>query len=254
MMELDDFVETSVYRAIEATVKTGLDLQQNVALDGPAGSGKGCALRYLFDCRDGPSRMFTVDAAIGHNTTYLIQQLCESYNIGAGQSRAISFGRFIKHARDYFYNERQVVVFDEAQNMKLETVKDIANLSTDHGLNITFVFCGNRDILNITKSTSAAFLQLDRRIKVRKSIKSLEPGDADAIVQAFGTDDAEVRRMARAIGEHFYIDGIVTVLQNAQRIADGKPIRAQHVRDVVDDYFPQYRAAITTKAVRTAVA
>jgi DNA transposition AAA+ family ATPase len=239
-----EFVETSVSRAILDAVHQGCELGENVAIDGPAGCGKSFTLKRWFGgCGADPFRMFTVDAAIGGNTTYLLSQLCDSYGVSPGQHRALSLKRFISHAEDYFFCERQVIVFDEAQNMKAETVKDLANLSVDHKLNITFVFCGNTNILKTINTAPAAYLQRNRRINIRTSLKALTSADADAFSTAFGVDDAEARRMVRAIGQHFHADGIVRVLRNTKRLADGKPIRAALIQGVIDDFFHHYNVA-----------
>lgn len=249
-----EFVKTSVSERILNLVNLACASGDNAAILGVAGCGKSFALRHYFDGNgDDACRMFTVDSSVGHNSTYLIEQLCDSYGVQAGKSRAESLRRFISHAQDYFYGDRQVIVFDEAQNLKIDFFKDLANLSCDHALNITVVFCGNPNLLKTTNSSKADFLQRDRRVKQRTLINMIEDADADALAKAFGVEDAEVCRMARAIGAHFYIDGVVTILQAARRCADGKPIRAQHAREALD-LFPQYRSAIAAKVVRTAVA
>lgn len=242
-----DFVETSVSKRIEQAVNLAVALGENAAISGAPGIGKSTALRWLFDgAGECPFRFFTLDKAIGQNITHLLQQICESYNISAGHSRAICYDRFKRHGRDYFYNEHQIIVLDEAQNLKVDALKDLANLKFDHALNLTFVFCGNEELLNTVNSKQAAFYSLNRRIKQRTTINTIQDSDAVMLIQEFGVNDEQIVRIAQEIGRSFFVDGIVTTMKAAARLAGGGNITLQHVLDALDVY-PQYKSAITRR-------
>lgn len=189
-----EFVSTSVSTRILDLISLASQLEDNAAIYGVPGIGKTFVLKHYFNgSGSDPFRMFTLDRASGLNSTYVINQLCESYGLQAAQSRATSLDRFRRHAEDYFYGDRQIIVFDEAQNLKIETLKDFANLNHDHALNITFVFCGNAELLKTVNSAKAEFYSLTRRIKQRTTVNTIEDADADAIAKAwvrFGQDVA----------------------------------------------------------------
>lgn len=84
-----DFVETSVSERIVDTIDLAVKMGDNVAIFGAPGIGKSSALRWMYDgTGHSPSRVFTLDNSIGKNATHVLQQLCESYGISAGHSRA----------------------------------------------------------------------------------------------------------------------------------------------------------------------
>jgi DNA transposition AAA+ family ATPase len=239
-----DFVSTSVSERILDLINLASQLEDNAAIYGVPGVGKTFALKHYFNgSGDDPFRMFTLDRAAGLNSTYVINQLCDSYGISPAHSRATSFDRFRRYAEDYFYGERQIIIFDEAQNLKIETLKDFANLNHDHALNITFVFCGNAELLKTVSSKKADFYSLTRRIKQRTTINTIEDRDADALAAAFGVDDKRILQTLRNVGQQDYVDGIVSLMRAAQQFAAGKPINIQHINDAFDVY-PHYRSAL----------
>jgi hypothetical protein len=93
-------------------------------------------------------------------------------------------------------------------------------------------------------NSDARFDQLRRRVQIRNSIEKLTDADADAFSTAFGAEQADARRIVRAIGQRHHAHGMATVLKAARRMAGDAPIRAQHLRDTINDFFPHYQGVL----------
>ncbi len=126
-----------------------------------------------------------------------------------------------------------LLIVDEAQSLNDNAVNQLRYFLDIYGVGIALL--GNEELYGRFGGSKAtpAYAQIHRRIG--KRLRRLQPtqGDIDAIVEAWGAADPEVRQMARAIGRKpGALSQITKTLQLAGMYAagEGQPLAAKHVR------------------------
>lgn len=242
------FVEISTCKLIHNRINLARRTRENVAITGAAGVGKSMALQQYVDRAEyGTAHLFTVSAALGKTAGTLFGMIAERIGAPTGSNPAATLNALKRHMYDIFYDEMSaVLIFDEAQNIKLETLRDLLTLTDAPGMFLTIVFSGNPQVLRIVNTAKNGFEQIGRRLQFRLSIDGVTHEDADLIADAFEVHDDSSRRLLRAVSEAAHVAGVVTILKLAREIADDKPIDIGHLHASID-LFPQYRSAIAKR-------
>lgn len=229
------FVETSVSRDIFRTIDLARELQKNGAIVGRPGVGKSCALIAYKAQMDGVVLM-TATAVLGNALRDLLRELSDI--LGVHTSGSIANVQRQMHSYNF---SGIVLIIDEAQNLKLQAFRELLHLGDFTGL--CLIFCGNDEVLKRVNTDKGAFAQINRRVPIRAEVNSILDDDADALASAFGVEGIDAHKMLRQIGRAYHTDGVVSVLEIAQRFAGGKTIKAELVRRACEP-FPQYRSAV----------
>jgi len=242
---MKELVETSVYRSICATIDMAMEMRENAIIIGAPGVGKTIALKaYTSDCVN--IARLTITKSTARRMKDILANLCEEMDIPAWRCESVrEFDLYIKR----FHIGEWVVIVDEAQALPNDTLRELLTFSPLDDGPLQFVFCGNDESLKQINAESGALAQISRRIKYRAIINSIYDDDSDALTKSFDVVDAKAYEKMRAVGRHFHADGVVSVLNLAQRFAGQKTIELSHILDALD-ILTQYRSALEAKPRR----
>lgn len=242
------FVETSVSRDIFKTIDLARDFNKCGAIVGCPGAGKSRALRAYVDqakmTRTDPyhrlAHLMTVTAVTGNALRDLFRELADVLGFYVTGSIADMQRQMLR----YDLSDK-VLIIDEAQNLKLQAYREVLHLHDSAGLVI--IFCGNEEVLRRVSTSKGAFAQISRRVPIRIEVNCILDEDADRIANAFGVEGMDAYRLMRRIGAAYHVDGVVSVLEIARRLAGTGTIQATHINSVCDA-FPHFRQAISRPA------
>lgn len=236
MMETP-FIETTIAKRVFGIIDLARRTGENAAIVGEPGVGKTRAVSAYAETRAG-SYLMTVNAVTGNALRDLLRELSGVLGIYARGSIADIQRNMLQYDLSSY-----VLIIDEAQNLKLQALRELLNLHDHAGMRI--VFCGNRDVLRRVNVDTGPLAQISDRIGLREQIECIPTEDADAIANSFGVEGMDAYRLARAIGTRFRARALVRVLNGARELAGdrAKTIRASHIRSSIDLY-PQYRDAL----------
>jgi DNA transposition AAA+ family ATPase len=247
-MASNQLVETSVSRLLFETCDKARERNWNAAIIGPTGVGKTRSLTAYAEAHP-DTHLFCMTAVTGNALRDLLLALAEMLGVYVPEHRPI--GEVQRRMFQYDLSDR-LLIFDEAQNLKHYAFREVLNLHDFAGLPI--VFCGNDQLLKRVNVETGAFAQISDRIALREHVDGLTEADCDALAEPFGLDGLDAQRLVRSLGTRFRARAIMRVLTDArQHAGERKPIKAQHIREAVE-LFPQYRAALSLKPVRSGVA
>lgn len=230
------FVETSVSRDIFRTIDLARELQKNGAIVGRPGVGKSVALHEYRNRSRGAAALVTATAVSGNALRDLLTELSDVLGLHTSGSIA----NMQRQMHTYDLSDRTFII-DEAQNLKLQAFRELLHLHDFSGL--CLIFCGNDEVLKRVNTDKGAFAQINRRVPIRAEVNSILDDDTDALASAFGVEGMDAHKMLRPIGRAHHTDGVVSVLEIAQRFAGGKTIKVEHIRRACEP-FPQYRSAL----------
>lgn len=244
------FVETSVAQRVSRTIDLARRMETNAAIIGVPGVGKTVALNAYKETHP-LTAMFTITPILAGSLRSLLEEMCLQVGLYSGGSISDLEHRLIKfnvplwsgHDSEMPPSSPYIVILDEAQNLPLKSLRQLLHMSVEDGGNISFVFCGNNEVLKRVNTDHGAFAQISRRVTFREPIESILEDDADLLASAFGTEGMDAYRLLRAIGAKFHADGVVRVLKMARQLGAEKVIRASHVLDAIN-VLPQFRPAI----------
>lgn len=240
------FIETTVARRIFSIIDLARSSGECAAIIGEPGVGKTRSINEYKASRPGTA-LITVNPITGNAFRDLLRELADVLGIYVSGSIAQ-----IQQQMFRYDLSGHVLIIDEAQNLKLQAMRGLQEMHDHAGLSV--IFCGNRDVLRRVNVENGPLAQISDRIGFREQIDCIPGEDADAITNGFGVEGMDAYKLARAIGMRFRARALVRVLTAARMQAgDKKTIKAEHIRNAIE-LFPQYRAAITAKAARSAVA
>lgn len=238
---IDDipFVETTIARRIFGIVELARTRGENAAIVGEPGVGKTRAIN-AYAAAHSETILMTVNAITGNALRDLLRELSELLGIFARGSIA----DIQRNMFQYDLSDR-VLIIDEAQNLKLQALREILNLRDHAGMPI--IFCGNRDVLRRVNVDTGPLAQISDRIGLREEIECIPSEDADAIANTFGVEGMDAYHLARAIGARFRARALVRVLREARQLAGEKAtIQHKHIESAIA-VFPQYQSALTRR-------
>lgn len=229
-----EFCNTTVANVISNTIEQARLLGANAAVDGPAGIGKTFALSRHNRSVDGTA-MLTATAASGNAARNLFSSLCATLHLRTNGSIADMQHSLFSYDRPGF-----VVIVDEAQNLNLQSIRELLTLyDRSH---MTVVFCGNADVIKKTRVDKGPLATIGSRIHIRRTLTGIVAEDVDAICGTFDVEGGEALALMRRVGRHSQARGVSFILRAARELADGKAIKAAHIKQIINE-FPQYRPA-----------
>jgi DNA transposition AAA+ family ATPase len=231
-----EFVTTSVAARIGETISGARRLGWNAAIVGQPGVGKTRALEH-FAATTPATYLFTVSAISGNAVVKLFRELCGVFKIHDGGTTISD----IQHRLFNYDFTGHVLLIDEAQNLKLQAIREL--LFLNDLANLSVIFCGNKEVLKRVSTDTGAFAQISSRIPFREDIDCILDADADAIANGFGLEGMDAYGLARKIAGKFHARGVVSVLTLAREFAGSKTLKAPDIRRAIE-LFPQYRAAL----------
>lgn len=240
------YLATSTFKLIHNRINLARRTRENVAITGSAGVGKTIALKSYVEAEDfGIAHFFPVTRDLGKSAGTLYEVVAESVGTTRAANPASTMRAIKKRLKEAFwdYSTPCLLVFDEAQNIKLETMRDLLTLTEDDDTFVTIVFAGNADVLKVVNTENNKFKSMGRRCQFQMTIDGVTHEDADLMADAFEVRDGACLRLLRAISEKDHISGVVTVLKIAREIAEAKPIAIDHLRASVE-LLPQFRYAL----------
>jgi DNA transposition AAA+ family ATPase len=239
------FIETSVYRIIESVADRALRLHWTAVITGAPGVGKTRALQELAERRpavDGGGRaavtIIEVNSSLGQTARGLITVVANALGYSWYHSS-------YETLRDIRPRDNEILIFDEAQNIKANLLRDLLTLNENRGL--AMMFCGNDRMLKYTHSADSALEQIGSRFHLTENILGVSADDADRITNYFNVEDKAVYLKMRDIAAVRHARGVVKVLRLAQDIAGARqPIRMSHVEDALDQ-IPHLSRAVPSR-------
>lgn len=223
-----------------------METGENAAIIGAPGVGKTMALdAYQLSLGMKVARL-TITPVLARSMREIMSELCDKLDMNTWTGESIYEMDRALHRR---YIDDWIVIVDEDQNISLDCLRQLLTFSVKDGGQLTFVYCGNEDILKQVNTDRGALAQISRRIVFRELVDSISDDDANAITNSFGVEGLDAYRTMCAVGQRFHADGIAQVLHMARRLADRETIKASHVRDALA-VFPQYRSVLEAKPKR----
>lgn len=237
------FVETSVSRRICQTADLARELGTNAAVVGAPGIGKTAALRE-YERSNPRARLIVIDHVLSKSMRHLLMALIgvESHG-GTGDIYSLE-----RHFKRYDYTNH-IYLIDEAQNLPLAHLRQLLHLSVEDGGQLTFVFCGNNEVLKRVNTDQGAFAQISRRVTFRENVDAITEEDADKLAGAYGAEGMDAFHMLRKVAARHHADGLVKVLGLARKLTRTATVSAEHIRTALD-HLPQYRAALNDVSTR----
>ena len=231
-----EFVSTSIALRIAKTITEARRFGWNAAIVGNPGVGKTRALAHCATTMP-ETYLFTVSAVTGNSFVKLFRELCFALGIYDGGSNVGDIQRRLLK-NDF---SGHVLLIDEAQNLKLQAVRELLYLNDLAHLSV--IFCGNKEVLKRVSTDTGAFAQISSRVPFRETVDCILDADADVITNTFGVEGMDAYGLTRKIGSQFHARGIVSVLTRARELAGGKTVKAAHIQAATEQ-FPQYRTAL----------
>ena len=238
---MSNFIETSVVRRITETIELSRAMFWNAAITGAPGIGKTLTIQRYVQADELNVGYLEVRPLIGGSMNLLLEALGAVVGVQRYGS-IVDLERALR--REWF--EKRVVIVDEAQNIKLNKLRQLLHLSMEDDGPFVFIFVGNDQMLKQTRTGEAAMLQVNRRIKQQVSLTAIDDDDADAVATDAGVEGIEAFKLLRKIGARFHVDGIVTVVRLARELSRSKTLRIEHLHDALE-YLPQFRSALRKK-------
>ena len=238
---MSNLIETSVVKRITETIELSRAMFWNAAITGAPGIGKTLTIKRYVQEDELNVGYLEVRPVIGGSMNLLLEEVGAVVGVKRYGS-IVDLERALR--REWF--EKRVMIIDEAQNIKLNKLRQLLHLSVEDGGPFVFVFVGNDQMLKQTRTGEAAMLQINRRIKQQVSITNIDDDDADAVAEHAGVEGIEAFKLLRKIGARFHVDGIVTVIQLARELSRSKTLRIEHLSDALD-HLPQFRSTLRKK-------
>jgi DNA transposition AAA+ family ATPase len=229
------FIETTIATRVFGIINLARTRNENAAIIGEPGVGKTRAVNAYIERQKG-AYLMTVNAVTGNALRDLLRELADLLGIYATGSIA----NILRKMLEYDLSGR-VLIIDEAQNLKLQAIRELLNLHDHAGMSI--VFCGNRDVLKRVNVEHGPLAQISDRVGLREQIECIPAEDADAITNSFGVEGMDAYELARAIGLRFKARALVRVLNAAREDAGKRTIKAAHIRQAIA-LHPQYAGVL----------
>jgi DNA transposition AAA+ family ATPase len=162
-------------------------------------------------------------------TYAMLSELAEV--MGVTEPRTIKLGSALGRR---LAGSRGLVIIDEAQHLQAAALEMLRSLSDRHQVGLALV--GNESVyarLQGGEKKQAHFAQLYSRVGMRVTQARSRPQDVDAILAAWGVEDAEQARTLRAIAaKPGGLRGLTKCLRLAGMLAagDGGPPSIHHIR------------------------
>jgi DNA transposition AAA+ family ATPase len=229
------FIETTIASRVFGIINLAKTRSENAAIIGEPGVGKTRAVNAYVQRHDG-SYLMTVNAITGNALRDLLRELASLLGIHVSGSIANTLRQMLA----YDFTGR-VLIIDEAQNLKLQAIRELLNLHDHAGMSI--VFCGNRDVLKRVNVEHGPLAQISDRVGLREQIECIPAEDADAITNSFGVEGMDAYALARAVGLRFKARALVRVLNAAREDAGKRTIKAANIRQAIA-LHPQYAGVL----------
>lgn len=225
------FVETSISRRVFLTIERSRQFGDCAAIVGLPGLGKTIAIQEYASAHPAV-RLVTATPQNAGSMISMGRALADAVRVPVERGGYSLWSDLSTRFATY---DGLTLIIDEAQNLKLNIIRQILTLNDEHRTPI--VLCGNENVLRRVSSRTGDFEQISSRIGLRVRLNSIQADDADVIVNAFGVEGMEVYRAMRAIGDKLHARGIVRVMTMARAVAgEGKVIRYHHVCDALDTF------------------
>ena len=230
------FVETTISRRIFAIIDVARERGENAAIVGEPGVGKTRALNEYTKRYKG-TYFVTADALSGNALRALLMNIFDLIGLHTYGNSITDIQLTLKR---YDFSGLCLII-DEAQNLKLQALREILNINDHTGMSV--VFCGNHDVLKRVNVETGPLAQISDRIGLREEIQCIPSEDADAITNTFGVEGLDAYQLARAVGLRYRARSLVRVLNSARSLAGEKSIKIGHIRQAIQ-LHPQYAGAL----------
>lgn len=232
------FVETSVAHRICRVADLALEMGTNAAVVGAPGVGKSAALLAYARTRNyRRTHVITVTQVMCKSMRHLLLALRELEPEYCTDDIYRLERQFLKY--DYY---QDIFLIDEAQNLPLSHLRQLLHLSVEDGGPLTFVFCGNNEVLKRVNTDQGAFAQISRRVSFREEIDAITDDDSDLLASAYGAEGMDAFRIMRQVAARHHAGGVVKVLRLARKLTNTSTVSAEDIRSALD-VLPQYRPA-----------
>ena len=124
-----------------------------------------------------------------------------------------------------------VLIFDEAQNLPLSILKEMADLPSR--FEIPVIICGNGELLKRRRASNAAFDQVESRIAKRAILSAPTREDFKMIAVDFDAFGKDAHAACVAYGCNTSMRDLVAMLEAARGYAGQGPLRLQEIRHAV---------------------
>jgi hypothetical protein len=234
-----DFVETPTARTIFQEVEFAVSTGNHCLITGRAGVGKTAALTELAR-RDRRAAYMTMlpaqaslrgviraaGAAFGHDCTRQhIYQIDEDFRY---------------RVLPLIVEQERYLIVDEAQMLPLLAVRQLqayADHAQLYGMgSMPIVFAGNEFTLKRTRANAEGHDQIISRIGNGHRplhIKGISAGDVEAFCVEFAVEGMDAYAVMRDFGKGRNCRVVLSVLEEAQRLAGAKPVRVATIREAL---------------------
>lgn len=226
-----DYVETPTSRRlIEALIYAQTFPEFSVVTMG-AGMGKTCAARHYATTRPHAYLVTMRPSTAGRHA--MLQELAMALGVSEANPARLDRAIGAKLQRN---GRHTLLILDEAQNLVDDAVNQLRYFNDEFGCGIALL--GNEAVYRRWGSLGGAsdkdgLAQVQSRIGLRILQRQSVAGDADAILDAWGMSDTELRKLAHAIARR---PGALRGLDKALKLASmlaigaGEPMSAVHLR------------------------
>lgn len=223
------FIETSISRAIDATVLYARTMKRAAAIIGPPGIGKTFALERMKRL-DYVATYVRVSSAQGTGRAAL-RLFADAFGIARGGRE--SSDSILSGLEDYFaqagcWENGQYLLVDEAQQLDLNILKELVDLPSRFGFPV--VVCGNPTLLKRTRVDRGAYEQIASRCAKRLVLQPPLDEDLLSIAIDFDVYGADARAAAVAYGQNTSIRELVQLLEDARAFVGSGQLRLADLR------------------------
>ncbi|PKP85859.1 MAG: hypothetical protein CVT80_00435 [Alphaproteobacteria bacterium HGW-Alphaproteobacteria-2] len=225
------FVETpTARRLIEALIYAQTFPEFSVVTMG-AGMGKTCAARHYAATRPHAYLVTMRPSTAGRHA--MLQELAMALSVSEANPARLDRSIGAKLQRN---GRHTLLIIDEAQNLVDDAVNQLRYFNDEFGCGIALL--GNEAVYRRWGSLGGTsdkdgLAQVQSRIGLRILQRQVVPGDVEAILDAWGIEDAETRKLAHAIARRpGALRGLGKALKLASMLAlgGGEALGAGHLR------------------------
>lgn len=219
---------------IQATLDDARFSSSLVKISGPPGVGKTHSCSHFAAAN--PHHVFVVNVTpVNAAKRPFLVSLAES--IGAAStfhSAAEIFKSILYRLSQPFFNGGVLIILDEAQNLKLDTLATI--MAIYNATAVPFAFVGNHHVLTATHGHVPALDQITDRISLRHTVNipGLHADDIRLFAMHFGVERADAYQYLSAYGANKSLRRLCGLLREARLVAGPRgSIRLPHLREAV---------------------
>lgn len=228
-------LKTRTSELIEATIHKARHTRKCVLIRGIPGVGKTFTIRKITDENHHKHKLITA-SPMNQSPRAFFEEIADCLGInGKWKSRHDLKNHVLAHLHSGYHSQGVIIIIDEAQNLTLETLAALMDLSDQSGVPCAFV--GNYHALKISQVDDSLFNMVMDRIpeKYQINIRGVYQDDARLFAIQFNVEGVPAYDYVTAYSAGRSLRRLCELLHEAREIAGSRgSIKLQHLREAVE--------------------